>query len=104
MPYLVLILLLICFFKTFYYGLYEFKEKQNKSGGIAVCILAILRTYITKYSYYFTLYNLKYYSTILNSAYFFGSKFSLYSTSSNNAGISCLKYNNKGIMNCWIEG
>ena len=47
MPYLALVLLLICFLKTFYYGIYEFKEKQNKPGGIAVCLFAILRTYIS---------------------------------------------------------
>ena len=58
MPLLALILLTLCFFKTFYYGMYEFKEKQNKSGGIAVCLLAILRTRFSKYCYYFTLYYL----------------------------------------------
>lgn len=45
MSYLGLILLIFCFFKTFYYGIYEINQKQNKSGGIAVCLLAILRTY-----------------------------------------------------------
>lgn len=47
MPYLALILLVLCFLKTFYYGIYEIKEKQNKPGGIAVCCLAIFRTYFT---------------------------------------------------------
>ncbi len=58
MPYLALVLLILCCFKTFYYGMYEFKEKQNKSGGIAICLLAILRTHFSKYCYYFILYYL----------------------------------------------
>lgn len=40
------ILLILCFLKTFYYGVYEVKQKQNKPGGIAICFLAILRTYL----------------------------------------------------------
>lgn len=44
MPYLALFLIIYCFFKTFYYGIYEIKQKQNKPGGMAVCFLAILRT------------------------------------------------------------
>lgn len=47
MPYLALILLLLCFLKTFYYGIYEIKQKQNKPGGIAVCLIAILRAYLS---------------------------------------------------------
>lgn len=47
MPYIALILLVLCFLKTFYYGIYEIKEKQNKPGGIVVCLTAILRTYIS---------------------------------------------------------
>ena len=42
MKYLALLFLLIGFLKSYYYGLFEIKEKQNKSGGIAVIILAIL--------------------------------------------------------------
>lgn len=58
MPYLALILLLLCFLKTFYYGFYEIKEKQNKPGGIITCLLAILRTYFPYYDYYRILYYL----------------------------------------------
>ncbi len=107
MVYLALFLLIICFFKTFYYGVYEFKEKQNKSGGISVCLLALLRTYLSKYYPFYVLHLLiktKPYWIILISAYFLGSNSSLYSTSSNNAGICFLKYNNNGIINCWMDG
>lgn len=47
MPYFAIFLLLLCCLKTFYYGVYEFKAKQNKPGGIAVCFLAILRSYFS---------------------------------------------------------
>ena len=57
MAYLALFLIFIGFLKTFYYGIYEFKEKQNKPGGIAVFIFAILRTY---YSYSNNFYLLHY--------------------------------------------
>lgn len=70
MPYLALILLLIGFFKTFYYGIYEIKKKQNKPGGIAVCCFAILRTYLPGCYYLYLLY----YFIIFNSAYLCGSK------------------------------
>lgn len=47
MPYITIFLLILCFFKTWYYGIYEIHEKQNKPGGIAVLFLAILRTYFS---------------------------------------------------------
>ena len=47
MSYLAIILLIFTFLKGFYYGIFEIKEKQNKPGGIAVCFLAILRTYFS---------------------------------------------------------
>ncbi len=59
MPYLALILLVWCFLKTFYYGIYEVKQKQNKPGGIAICLLAILRTYLPCYYHFYILYCLK---------------------------------------------
>ena len=66
MPYLAILLVLLCFLKTFYYGIYELKQKQNKSGGMAVCALAILRTHLSHCDYLHILY----YLTILISAYF----------------------------------
>ena len=106
MPYFAIFLLILCFLKTFYYGLYEFRQKENKLGGISVCLLAILRTYFT-YCYYFCiLYFLKnwviekisiaqfmIYFTIFISAYFLGWNSSLYGIESKRAGICCLKYN-----------
>ena len=60
MPFLAIFLLFFCFFKTFYYGIYEFKTNKNKPGGIVSCLLAILRTYISIIYYYFLLYILNY--------------------------------------------
>ena len=59
MPYIVIFLLIILFFKGFYYGLYEIKNRKNFSGGIAVCVLAILRTCISNFNYFNILYYLK---------------------------------------------
>ena len=42
MPYLALILLVLCFLKTFYYGIYEIKQENNKPGGIATCLFSLL--------------------------------------------------------------
>lgn len=42
MKFLFTFILLIGFLKSFYYGLFEIKEKENKSGGIAIIFLAIL--------------------------------------------------------------
>ena len=42
MKYIVIIFLLLGFIKSFNYGLYEYKEKENKFGGIAVIFLAFL--------------------------------------------------------------
>lgn len=58
MPYLALFLILYCFLKTFYYGIYEIKQKQNKPGGIAVCLFAILRTYLSEHYVICFLYHL----------------------------------------------
>lgn len=37
-----LIFLLYCFLKFFFYGIYELKELQNKTGGYIICILATI--------------------------------------------------------------
>ena len=42
MSILSIFLLLICFFKSIYYGIYEIQTKKNKPGGITVCVLAFL--------------------------------------------------------------
>lgn len=43
-----MIFVFYCFLKLFFYGLYEFKEASNKTGGIAICILSILATIFTE--------------------------------------------------------
>lgn len=58
MPYLALFLLIICCLKTFIYGIYEIKQKQNKPGGIAVCLLSLIRSYLPKYCHYCFLFTL----------------------------------------------
>lgn len=42
MEYLATFILIYAFLKSIYYGIYEIKDKKNKSGGIAVIVLAIL--------------------------------------------------------------
>ena len=42
MKFLVLLLSIIIFIKTTSYGLYELKENNNKSGGIAVITIATI--------------------------------------------------------------
>lgn len=42
MKYLFIFILLIACIKSYYYGMFEIKEKENKSGGIAIIFLAIL--------------------------------------------------------------
>lgn len=42
MKILSIIFLIYFFLKGFYYGIFELKEKENKSGGIASIILAII--------------------------------------------------------------
>lgn len=42
MKFLFTFILIIGFLKSIYYGLFEIKEKENKSGGIAVIVIAIL--------------------------------------------------------------
>ncbi len=37
-----IIFMLFCTIKSVFYGIYEYKENKNKSGGIAVISLAIL--------------------------------------------------------------
>ena len=59
MPYLAILLVILCFLKSFYYGIYEIKQKQNKPGGIAVFFFAILRTYCSLHSYCLVLYFVK---------------------------------------------
>lgn len=56
MSFLALLLIISCFFKSFYYGIYEIKTRKNKSGGIAVCLFAILRTYLSMHCHFLALY------------------------------------------------
>lgn len=42
MKFIAIILLIFAFLKSFYYGIYEIKEKENKPAGITVIFLAIL--------------------------------------------------------------
>lgn len=42
MKFLFIFILLIAFIKSFYYGLFEIKEKENKPGGITIIFLAFL--------------------------------------------------------------
>ena len=50
-----LIFLFYCFLKFFFYGIYELKELQNKTGGYIICILAtvsfIFSSFIIIYFY-----------------------------------------------------
>lgn len=54
MPYLALAILIFFFLKTLFYGLFEIKK--NKTGGIVTLIVAIIRTYFSKYSNILFLY------------------------------------------------
>ena len=49
MKYLYIIIFIYIFIKTFKYGLYEFKENQNKPAGVSIFLISILRTYISNY-------------------------------------------------------
>lgn len=42
MKFIFIFILLITFIKSFYYGMFEIKEKENKPGGIAIILLAFL--------------------------------------------------------------
>lgn len=42
MNFFSIIFMLFCTLKAIFYGVYEFKENKNKSGGIAVISTAIL--------------------------------------------------------------
>lgn len=42
MKILAIIFLIYAFLKSIFYGYFEIKEKENKSGGIAVIFLAII--------------------------------------------------------------
>ena len=53
MKFLVLILSIIIFIKTTSYGLYEFKENNNKSGGIIVIGIATLSLFLPNVVVYF---------------------------------------------------
>ena len=60
MPYLAIILVIFCFFKTLYYSIYELKINNNKPGGIEGIIISILRTYISYNNYYYLLHLINY--------------------------------------------
>ena len=53
MKLLVLILSIIIFIKTTSYGLYELKENNNKSGGIAVITVAVISLVLPNLVVYF---------------------------------------------------
>ena len=42
MKYIFIFILLLACIKSYYYGMFEIKEKENKTGGIAIIFLAIL--------------------------------------------------------------
>ena len=42
MKFIIIALLIFTFLKSFYYSLYEIKEKKNKPAGITIIFLAIL--------------------------------------------------------------
>lgn len=42
MLFLTIIFMLFCTLKSVFFGIYEFKENKNKSGGIAIISIAIL--------------------------------------------------------------
>lgn len=42
MKFIAIVLLIFAFFKSFYYGVFEIREKKNKPAGITVIFLAIL--------------------------------------------------------------
>lgn len=42
MLFLAIVLMLFCTLKSVFFGIYEYKENKNKSGGIAIISIAIL--------------------------------------------------------------
>lgn len=42
MKYLAILFLVYLFLKSFYYGIFEIKEKNNVSSGIAIIIIAAI--------------------------------------------------------------
>lgn len=44
-----LVFLLYCFLKFFFYGIYELKELNNKTGGYTICILATISFIFSSY-------------------------------------------------------
>ena len=52
MKYLYIATIFIFFMKSWYYGLYEFKENKNKPAGFSLFFLSILRAYIAYYNTY----------------------------------------------------
>ena len=60
MPFLAIVLLFFCFFKTLSYGIYELKYKKNKPGGFSVILYSILRAYIPINIHYSLLHLLNY--------------------------------------------
>lgn len=47
MKYIYIISIVLLFFKSWYYGLYELKENKNKPAGYSIFFLSILRAYIS---------------------------------------------------------
>jgi len=52
MQYISIILVILAFLKSFYYGIFEIKEKKNKFGGIVVLVLSLIRAYSPFNSYH----------------------------------------------------
>lgn len=46
---LSILFILFCTLKSIFYGIYEYKENKNKSGGIAIISIAILGFFISTY-------------------------------------------------------
>lgn len=42
MLFLAIVFMLFCTLKSVFFGIYEFRENKNKSGGIAIISIAIL--------------------------------------------------------------
>ena len=53
MKVFLILFTIFCFLKTIFYCKFEIEEKQNKSGGIALFIFAILGLIFTNYNILF---------------------------------------------------
>ena len=42
MKYLICILVLLSFYKSIFYAMFEYREKQNKPAGIGIYILSLI--------------------------------------------------------------